>query len=65
MKSTKVILWSGAVIVAALVASHCAPSAPAVRKAASGASDLAVAAQKVYVAPGDLDEYYMFASGGH
>ena len=28
-------------------------------------SDAAVAAQKVYVAPGDLDPYYMFASGGH
>jgi nitrous-oxide reductase len=50
----------------ALLAGRCAPTAPAgAKKAAAGASDLAVAAQKTYVAPGDLDEYYMFASGGH
>jgi nitrous-oxide reductase len=45
---------------------RCAPSAPKRGERAGGAtSDLAIAAQKVYVAPGDLDEYYMFASGGH
>jgi nitrous-oxide reductase len=65
MKSTRVLLWCGALLAAGVLATRCAPSAPASRKAAAGASDAAVAAQKVYVAPGDLDEYYMFASGGH
>jgi nitrous-oxide reductase len=65
MKSHKVIWGSVALVALMLVASRCAPTAPAGAKRAAGASDLAVAAQKVYVAPGDLDEYYMFASGGH
>ncbi|WP_242334697.1 MULTISPECIES: Sec-dependent nitrous-oxide reductase [unclassified Anaeromyxobacter] len=44
----------------------CAPSKPkGGRRAPAGASDTAVAAQKTYIAPGDLDEYYMFSSGGH
>ncbi len=44
----------------------CSPSAPETgRRAAAGSSDIAIAAQKTYVAPGDLDEYYFFASGGH
>jgi nitrous-oxide reductase len=64
------ITWGAvtAFALAAALAGRCAPSAPKAgsRKGASaGASDLAVAAQKVYVPPGDLDEYYMFASGGH
>jgi nitrous-oxide reductase len=55
------------VIALALVVGRCAPSAPkqGAKKAGAGASDAAVAAQKTYVAPGDLDEYYFFASGGH
>jgi nitrous-oxide reductase len=45
---------------------QCTPSQPASRRTAGAAqSDVALAAQKTYVAPGDLDEYYMFASGGH
>ncbi|MGH9369464.1 MAG: Sec-dependent nitrous-oxide reductase, partial [Thermoanaerobaculia bacterium] len=59
--------WAAAatLAIAAALSGRCAPSAPKEKKAAVGASDLAVAAQKVYVAPGDLDEFYMFASGGH
>jgi nitrous-oxide reductase len=55
-----------ALFVAALLVGRCAPSAPKGKgKGVAGSSDIAIAAQKVYVAPGDLDEYYMFASGGH
>ncbi|MCC7123735.1 MAG: Sec-dependent nitrous-oxide reductase [Acidobacteria bacterium] len=52
--------------VAAVAATQCTPSRPASRTGGAAVqSDLALAAQKTYVAPGDLDEYYMFASGGH
>ncbi|HEY3381587.1 MAG TPA: Sec-dependent nitrous-oxide reductase [Vicinamibacterales bacterium] len=54
-----------AVLALGVMAGKCAPTAPKAKKAAAGASDMAVAAQKTYVAPGDLDEYYMFSSGGH
>ena len=65
MKTRTIVLWSLALLAVVLVANRCAPTAPAgAKRAAAGASDIAVAAQKVYVAPGDLDEYYMFASGG-
>ncbi len=53
-----------AMVAAGILAGRCAPSAPKSRRPA-GASDLAVAAQATYIAPGDLDEYYLFSSGGH
>ncbi len=61
------ITWAAVAVVAvaAALSGRCAPSAPKSKKAPAGASDLAVAAQKTYVAPGDLDEFYLFSSGGH
>jgi nitrous-oxide reductase len=48
-----------------LVAQQCAPSEPRRAQRAGTQSDIAQAATATYVAPGDLDEYYFFASGGH
>jgi len=50
-------------LAAGLLAPACRPSG---RKFGSMAarSDIAVAAQKTFVPPGDLDEFYLFASGG-
>jgi nitrous-oxide reductase len=63
---SKTAAWSVVGVVAlTLFVSQCAPSAPKSAKRTAGTSDIAVAAQKTYVAPGDLDEYYFFASGGH
>ncbi len=52
------------VVLVALMVGNCAPTRPKGSQRRGTESDLAVAAQKTYVAPGDLDEYYMFASGG-
>jgi nitrous-oxide reductase len=68
MKSSRYTALFGSVVAIAafaMLTAQCAPKPPAARRAGAGASDMAVAAQKVYVAPGDLDEYYLFASGGH
>jgi nitrous-oxide reductase len=45
----------------------CGPSPPdrRVRGAAGGGGDIMEAALATYVPPGDLDEYYLFYSGGH
>jgi nitrous-oxide reductase len=40
-------------------------SKPESRRGAAPKSDVAAAALATYVAPGDLDEYYLFYSGGH
>ncbi|MFN8626813.1 MAG: Sec-dependent nitrous-oxide reductase [Candidatus Binatia bacterium] len=68
MKRTKTIAILATVAgigVLGFLAGNCAPSAPKGAKKTAAVSDIAAAAMKVYVAPGDLDEYYMFASGGH
>jgi nitrous-oxide reductase len=63
--STKALLGGGLALAVFVVT--CAPTPPKQASRSSGAvtSDIAVAAQKTYVPPGDLDEFYMFSSGGH
>ena len=60
-----VLATAAGIVALGLLAGRCAPSAPKGAKRRCDVSDVAAAAMKIYVAPGDLDEYYMFASGGH
>ena len=60
------ILTLPLVAVLAVVLADCGGGAPRGRGAArGGGSELTDAALATYVAPGDLDEYYLFYSGGH
>jgi nitrous-oxide reductase len=52
-----------AAVVVTVATSRCAPQTS--RQGGASASDVSAAAVKVYVPPGDLDPYYLFASGGH
>jgi nitrous-oxide reductase len=69
MKRKSASKWVGRTVFAVLAGAaivavtRCAPGESSESRASK--SDLAAAAQKVYVAPGETDEYYMFASGGH
>src|SRR5262245_54322646 len=62
-RRSRAVRWAGAAALGLITwgANACAPQTA--RR--TGATDTAAAAQKTYVAPGDLDEYYMFSSGGH
>src|SRR5574338_345503 len=64
-KTWKRLAAVAAAVVAVAFVVGCPPGKPKQAKRPAAASDIAVAAEKTYVPPGDLDEYYMFASGGH
>lgn len=67
MKSNALLKWLGGIAIGTLITSvlmgGCGGPKQTGRTAAR--SDVQEAAIKTYVAPGDLDEFYLFYSGGH
>jgi nitrous-oxide reductase len=61
MRRTAFFLSSVLLLAVAVMLYGCAKKEPG----RGARSDVAEAAVKTYVAPGDLDEFYLFASGGH
>lgn len=61
---SKIFLWIGlTLLIGVIIGMGCGGEKKAGR--AGVRSDVQEAALKTYVAPGDLDEYYIFKSGGH
>ena len=57
--------WLTAVLVVGLAIVVFSSSCRSRRKTAAQQGDVAEAAVATYVAPGDMDEFYLFSSGGH
>ncbi len=61
---SKIVLWIGlTLLIGVIIGMGCGGEKKAGR--AGVRSDVQEAALKTYIAPGDLDEYYIFKSGGH
>ena len=64
-RSTTYSVLALAGVATALILGSASACAPKTQEGDDSRTDVASAARKVYVPPGELDSYYMFASGGH
>ena len=63
---TKLLLWIGlTLVIGVVIGIGCGGGGEKQTGRGGVRSDVQDAAIKTYVAPGDLDEYYLFLSGGH
>lgn len=65
MKTDTLLKWLGGITLGALVTSVLSGGCGPKERGRAARSDVQEAAIKTYVAPGDLDEFYLFYSGGH